>query len=449
MARPDVATTPQSRSEFRTRSISESIARVGALHCRRRTPSELDRLEPCLSSSRQAKRDRSFATRNSSPEVDSRDSELADTRTLGRIAKYTNCSKDASLGGSAKPLASEGAACVQGKCATATSKGDDKGAAAIEGATASSYGKDRGRAAKMEAASMPTLRRSDDPEGSASRRNVPRVHAVARVLGVTKTIRAGILLTASVHGVLMAGASWLDIVVARQWSQVCDYGHVDFGEVCCTFDSPMSAAANASGFSTMRLGLWNGDSDPQRTLCIVHLTDLAKRWGVSEQDALLLGQAVEQAGTEVTFINNILRVYKKQYIPLCKRRKLDLLNIDNLHLKQFLYTSSFFEFQVLPSLHAPWQLLLRHQLPPYPLDQPLCVSSVVYNRTDLRSRHERRQAEKNRREGRDKGHAESWHRTLTIFPSTCIGTLTFRSLKLSATLLSRSRIQRKRQQSML
>jgi hypothetical protein len=105
---------------------------------------------------------------------------------------------------------------------------------------------------------MPTLRRWGDSEGSASRRNVPRVHAVAQVLGVTKAIRAGILLTASVHGALMAGASMLDLDVARQWNQVCDYGRVDFVEVCCTFESPMSAAANESGFSTMRLGLWNG-----------------------------------------------------------------------------------------------------------------------------------------------------------------------------------------------
>ena len=83
-----------------------------------------------------------------------------------------------------------------------------------------------------------------------------------------------------------------------------------------------------------------GDSDPQRRLCIVHLTNLAKGWGVSEQDALLLGQAVEQAGTEVSFINNVLRVYEKQYIPFCEEQKLDPLNIDNIHLKQFFYTSA-------------------------------------------------------------------------------------------------------------
>ena len=82
-----------------------------------------------------------------------------------------------------------------------------------------------------------------------------------------------------------------------------------------------------------------GDSDPQRRLCIVHLTSLARGWGVPEQDALLLGQAVEQAGTEVSFINNVLRVYEKQYIPFCKEHKLDPLNIENVHLKQFFYSS--------------------------------------------------------------------------------------------------------------
>jgi hypothetical protein len=82
-----------------------------------------------------------------------------------------------------------------------------------------------------------------------------------------------------------------------------------------------------------------GVSDPRRRLCILHLSKLAKGWGVSEQDASLLGQVVEQAGTEASFINNNLRVYEKQYTPFCKERKLDPLNMDNIHLKQFFYTS--------------------------------------------------------------------------------------------------------------
>jgi hypothetical protein len=76
---------------------------------------------------------------------------------------------------------------------------------------------------------------------------------------------------------------------------------------------------------------------------------------------LLLGQAVEQAGTEVSFINNVLRVYEKQYIPFCEERKLDPLNIDNIHLKQFFYTSAAstvprMRFDALNFLHKRFRL---------------------------------------------------------------------------------------------